>query len=46
MSAEAEPTVGYDAMWLLESEGERQERLFEYARGVLDALEIRYGPAH
>ncbi len=46
ISAEAEPTVGYDAMWLLDGEGERQERLFEYARGVLDALEIRYGPAH
>jgi hypothetical protein len=38
--------VFYDAMELLPYHGERQEALVEYASGVLDALEIRYGPAH
>ena len=40
------PGVFYDAIELLPYEGERQSLLFEYATGVLDALEIRYGPAH
>lgn len=40
------PSVFYDAMELLSYEGERQESLLAYAAGVLDALEIRYGPAH
>ncbi len=39
-------SVFYDAMELLSYEGERQESLLAYAVGVLDALEIRYGPAH
>jgi biotin carboxylase len=38
--------VFYDAMELLPYEGERQEALLAHAVGVLDALEIRYGPAH
>ena len=38
--------IGYDAMQLLEGEGELQDGLLEYTRRVLDALEIRYGPAH
>jgi len=39
-------SVFYDAIELLSYEGERQESLIAYAAGVLDALEIRYGPAH
>ena len=38
--------VFYNAIELLPYEGERQESLVAYAVGVLDALEIRYGPAH
>ena len=40
------PGVFYDAIELLPYEGERQRSLLEYAGRVLDALEIRYGPAH
>ncbi len=40
------PGVFYDAIELLPYEGERQKSLLEYAGRVLDALEIRYGPAH
>ena len=39
-------SIHYDSMELLPYAGEIQDRLFEYVRGVLDALEIRYGPAH
>jgi biotin carboxylase len=38
--------VGYDAMTLLPYLGERQESLRSYAFDVLDALAIRFGPAH
>ncbi len=38
--------VGYDSMELLPSEGDVQDKLFAYATEVLDALGIRYGPAH
>jgi len=38
--------VFYDAIELLPYEGERQEALLASAVDVLDALEIRYGPAH
>jgi len=38
--------VGYDAMWLMSGRGSRQDTLFAYACDVLDALDIRYGPAH
>jgi len=39
-------SVFYDAIELLPYEGDRQESLLAYTAGVLDALEIRYGPAH
>ena len=45
-SAESCPGVGYDAMRLLPLEGERQQTLRTYAYRVLDALGIRFGPAH
>ena len=38
--------VGYNAMTLLPYVGERQESLRSYAFEVLDALAIRFGPAH
>jgi hypothetical protein len=38
--------VFYEAIELLPYEGERQAALLAYAVRVLDALEIRYGPAH
>jgi biotin carboxylase len=38
--------VCYDAMTLLPYAGERQEVLKSYVFKVLDALAIRYGPAH
>jgi hypothetical protein len=38
--------VGYDAMTLLPYIGERQQALQSYAFEVLDALAIRFGPAH
>lgn len=38
--------VGYDCMELLPCEEVIQRKLFEYVAQVLDALEIRYGPAH
>jgi biotin carboxylase len=38
--------IGYDAMELLDWEGESQRRLFDYVTRILDALEIRHGPAH
>jgi hypothetical protein len=38
--------VFYDAIELLPYEGERQQALFAYAAEVLEALGIRYGPAH
>ncbi len=38
--------VCYDAMTLVPGDGERQRALVAYARGVLDALGIRHGPAH
>jgi biotin carboxylase len=38
--------VPYDAMELISFDGELQDKLFAYAVAVLDALEIRYGPAH
>ncbi len=38
--------VGYDAMTLLPYDGGRQEALRSYAFAVLDALAIRFGPAH
>jgi len=38
--------VPYDAMELMPFDGELQDKLFTYATAVLDALEIRYGPAH
>ena len=40
------PGVFYDAIELLPYEGERQKLCSQYAVGVLEALEIRYGPAH
>lgn len=39
-------STGYDAMTLLPYNGQRQEALARYAVGVLDALGIRFGPAH
>jgi hypothetical protein len=38
--------VGYDRMELLPGDGDVQRRLFAYVTGVLDALGVRYGPAH
>ena len=38
--------VFYDAIELLPYEGEHQQALFAYAVEVLEALGIRYGPAH
>ncbi|MEZ5540448.1 MAG: ATP-grasp domain-containing protein [Pseudomonadota bacterium] len=38
--------VCYDAMTLLPYDGERQVRLRAYVEGVLEALAIRFGPAH
>jgi biotin carboxylase len=38
--------VFYDAIELIAHEGRRAEALFAAACGVLDALEIAYGPAH
>lgn len=38
--------MGYDAMTLLPYEGERQDTLRSYVFRVLDALGIRFGPAH
>lgn len=40
------PFVCYDSMELLPCEGEIQDRLLAYVTGVLDAVGIRYGPAH
>lgn len=40
------PFVCYDCMEFLQSDGPIQDRLFSYATAVLDALEIRNGPAH
>ncbi|MEA2764338.1 MAG: hypothetical protein QOK07_742 [Gemmatimonadaceae bacterium] len=40
-------TVGvFDTKELLPADGVLQRQLFEYVAGVLDALDIRYGPAH
>jgi biotin carboxylase len=36
----------FETKELLDHEGDLARRLFEYAAGVLDALEIRYGPGH
>jgi biotin carboxylase len=36
----------YDSIHLLPGRGELQRGLFEFACGVLDALGVRYGPAH
>ncbi len=44
--AGADKDVGYDAMTLLPYFGERQRALQSYAFEVLDALAIRFGPAH
>ncbi len=44
--AGANNSVGYDAMALLPYVGARQQALQSYAFQVLDALEIRFGPAH
>ena len=38
--------VSYDAMTLLPYHGERQEIMQSYVCGVLDALDIRFGPSH
>jgi hypothetical protein len=38
--------IPYDAIHLMPGEGELQRSLFEYACSVLDALGVRYGPAH
>lgn len=38
--------IGYDAMWLLPYEGDFQRTLVRFVEGVLEALGIRYGPAH
>lgn len=40
------PGVFYEAMELLPYRGERQEQLSAYVERALDALEIRFGPAH
>jgi len=45
-SPEGPPNVGYDAMTLLPYQGDRQRALESYAFEVLDALGIRFGPAH
>lgn len=45
VSASARITTFYTKE-LLAADGELQKRLFEYAKRVLDALAIRYGPAH
>lgn len=40
-------TVGlFHTKELLPPDGPLQQQLFDYVRGVLDALEIRFGPAH
>jgi biotin carboxylase len=44
--AEMANSVGYDAMVLMPYEGTQQEALQAYAFEVLDALGIRFGPAH
>ena len=44
--APSERFVCYDSMILLPGDGERQRALFAFAKGVLDALGIRHGPAH
>jgi biotin carboxylase len=36
----------FETKELLDREGDLARRLFEYASGVLDALEISYGPGH
>ncbi len=38
--------VGYDSMELLPYDGEIQTQLFSYATVVLNALGVKYGPAH
>jgi biotin carboxylase len=45
-TAESGEFVCYDAMTLLPYDGERQEVLQSYVFKVLEALDIRYGPAH
>jgi biotin carboxylase len=44
--AASESFVCYDSMTLLPGDGERQRALFAFAKGALDALGIRHGPAH
>jgi biotin carboxylase len=44
--ANSDSFVPYDAMELIPFHGELQARLLAYTTAVLDALEIRYGPAH
>jgi biotin carboxylase len=41
-----ESAIGYDAMTLLPYEGRIQRELANYALRVLDAVGIRFGPAH
>jgi hypothetical protein len=43
---DAHDFICYDAMRLLPYDGPRQRALRQYAFDVLDALEIRFGPAH
>jgi biotin carboxylase len=45
-SAASDEFVCYDAMTLLPYAGERQDRLQSYVFKLLDALAIRFGPAH
>lgn len=45
-SAASNGFVSYDAMTLLPYHGERQEIMQSYVCRVLDALAIRFGPAH
>jgi biotin carboxylase len=40
------PAIGYDTMSLIPYDGPRQDTLSRYAFDVLDALCIRFGPAH
>ena len=43
---DAEDFICYDAMRLLPYDGDRQRTLRDFAFAALDALEIRFGPAH
>lgn len=41
-----DPCIGYNAMQLMPSSGEESARIDSFVKSVLDALEIKFGPAH